>query len=263
MIIVIAYTSGKESRLVIKVGLFIPCFMDTLYPKAAMAALTLLESLGVSVDYPQKQTCCGQPILNTGCTASIKDTAKHFIDTFHKYDYIVSPSGSCVSAVRNHFHHYIPNDDISKHVVTHTYELCEFLTDIIKVTSLNASFPYNVGFHQGCHGLRDLQLGSCSERNTQPFSKPLQLLNMVKDINLIHLDRTDECCGFGGTFAVDQEAISCSMGQDRVKDHQTNGAQVIVSTDSSCLMHLEGIIGKQKESLKTMHIAQVLIGESL
>jgi len=228
-----------------------------------MATLALLEELGVTVVYPTAQTCCGQPLINTGCTYNLAKAAAHFVDTFCAFDYIVSPSASCAAAVRHHYHKYVPTNTASEHVINHTFELCEFLTDVLKIESLNARFPHKVGLHHGCHGLREFNLASCSERNEAAYSKPVQLLNMVKDLELVKLNRADECCGFGGTFAVDQESVSCAMGRSRVHDHVSNGATVIISTDTSCLMHLEGIMGKQKESIATMHIAQVLRGESL
>ena len=246
-----------------KVALFIPCFMDVFYPQAAMASLELLERYGVEVDYPEGQTCCGQPMSNSGCSKESRAAVSHFIDTFKTYDHIVSPSGSCVSMVRNHYAGLAAEDADYKHVTTQTYELCEFLTDVIDVQSVDACFPHKVGFHSGCHGLRELRLGQSSERQEPDFSKPLRLLKMVKDIELVDLNRPDECCGFGGTFAVAEESVSCAMGLDRIRDHRENGADVIVSTDFSCLMHLEGLMRRQGEPLSVLHIAQVLNGCTL
>ena len=246
-----------------KVGLFIPCFMDMLFPDAGMATLELLEKLGVDVDYPDAQTCCGQPMANSGCKDDAKAAARHFIETFEAYDYIVSPSGSCTAMVREHYDGLTDESDEVKRVRAKTYELCEFLTDVLKVEKLDVSFPHKVGYHSSCHGLRELRLGQSSERRLEPFSKPLSLLKMVRDIEVIQLSRPDECCGFGGTFAVAEESVSCAMGKDRVNDHKSNGAEVIVGTDSSCLMHMDGLIRRQKDNLRVLHIAQVLNGVTL
>jgi len=243
-----------------KVGLFIPCFMDMLFPEAGMATLELLEKLGVDVDYPQQQTCCGQPMANTGCNKDAQGAARHFIDTFKKYDYIVSPSGSCTAMVREHYHGLAEEDAAYKHVTSKTYELCEFLVDVLKIEKLDSAFPHKVGYHSSCHGLRELRLAQSSERRLEKFSKPEKLLHMVKDLELITLNRPDECCGFGGTFAVAEESVSCQMGKDRIADHNENGAEYIVSTDSSCLMHMDGLIRRQKGTLKILHISQVLNG---
>ncbi|MCM8534048.1 MAG: (Fe-S)-binding protein, partial [Lentisphaeraceae bacterium] len=191
------------------VSLFIPCYMDQMYPHVAVATMELLEQQGCSVDYPLEQTCCGQPMANTGCTSDTKATAKHFLKVFGQADYIVCPSGSCVSMVRQHYGDLITDKDELESLRSKVYELCEFLVDIVQVKSLSASFPYKVGLHQSCHGLRELALGSCSEKMTKSYSKPESLLKMVKDIELIELSRKDECCGFGGTFAVAEKDVSC------------------------------------------------------
>jgi L-lactate dehydrogenase complex protein LldE len=141
------------------------------------------------------------------------------------------------------------------------YELTEFLTDVLKVEQLNARFPYKVGLHQSCHGQRGLHISQMSELVAQPFSKPAKLLNMVKGLELVELARPDECCGFGGTFCVFEEAVSAKMGKDRVKDHLQNGAECITAADMSCLMHLEGILRRQKSTVQVKHIAEILNGE--
>jgi L-lactate dehydrogenase complex protein LldE len=138
------------------------------------------------------------------------------------------------------------------------YELVEFLTDVLKVEKLDAVFPHKVGVHHSCHGLRGLHLAQMSELNAAPFSKPQQLLNMVQGLEQIKLDRPDECCGFGGTFCVAEEAVSVKMGKDRVTDHTKNGAEYVTSSDLSCLMHLEGILHRNKSSVKVLHIAEIL-----
>jgi len=240
-----------------KVGLFIPCYIDQFYPKVAVATLGLLEKLNIEVAYPLNQTCCGQPMANSGYANYGKETEKLFVSNFQDFDYIVTPSGSCALHVKEHFAHLEQTSAVQK-VRASIYELVEFLTDIVKVEQLEANFPYKVGYHASCHGLRGLHLGSPSERQIPPFSKAHQLLKMVKDIELVELDRSDECCGFGGTFAVAEEAISVKMGKDRIADHQKHSAEVITGGDMSCLMHLEGLLKRQKSPVKVMHIAEIL-----
>ena len=243
-----------------QVSLFIPCYMDQLFPDVAMATLTLLEKLGCKVDYPMNQTCCGQPMANTGCSDDTKATAKHFIDVFKGSDYIVCPSGSCVSMIREHYDGLVPDSEEVNSLRSKTYELCEFLVDVLKVEKIDAEFNHKVGLHQSCHGLRELRLGSCSEQMVDKYSKAETLLRMVKGIVLVQPERPDECCGFGGTFAVAEKDVSCLMGEDRINDHENAGAEVIVGYDSSCLMHMGGISNRQKRKLKFVHIAEILNG---
>lgn len=246
-----------------KVFLFIPCYMDQLYPHVAMATLNLLEKLGCEVVYPMSQTCCGQPMANTGCSDDTKATAKHFIDVFKGSDYIVCPSGSCVSMVREHYTGLVPDTEEVNNLRSKTFELCEFLVDVLKIEKIDAEFNHKVGLHQSCHGLRELRLGSCSEQMVEKYSKAETLLRMVKGLELVEPDRPDECCGFGGTFAVAEKDISCLMGEDRINDHENAGAEVIVGYDSSCLMHMGGISNRQKRNLKFMHIAEILNGAAI
>lgn len=254
---------NEESRMfgnyyfsVMRIGLFIPCYIDQFYPQVGVATLQLLEKQGLEVEYPLGQTCCGQPMANSGCENYGKGALGLFNENFSGFDYVVSPSGSCVLHVKEH----LKSDNSKVHDTL--YELCEFLTDIVKVEKIQASFPFKVGLHASCHGLRGLHLAKPSELNGQYFNKPRSLLEKVKDIKLIELNRKDECCGFGGTFAVSEEAVSVQMGQDRIEDHLVNGAEVITGADMSCLMHLEGLLRRQKSKVRVMHIAEVLNGES-
>ena len=237
------------------VGLFIPCYVNQFYPQAAVATLQLLQKLGMTVVYPPKQTCCGQPMANAGFEHLTQECNNHFLETFAGFEYIVAPSASCVLHLKQHLH---SADDQADRMRARVYELVEFLTDVLKVKHLSARFPHRVGIHQSCHGLRGLYLAQMSELNAPPFSKPAHLLNMVDGLELVTLDRPDECCGFGGTFCVAEEAVSVKMGKDRVTDHAHNGAEYITSADLSCLMHLEGILHRQKSNLKTLHIAEIL-----
>ena len=242
------------------VGLFIPCYVDQFYPQVAKASLSLLEKLGVHVVFPMDQTCCGQPMANSGFEHLTHGCNSLFIKNFKDFDYIVCPSGSCTLHIKEHLHDE-KQEETAKAIRSKVYELTEFLTDVLKVEKLDAKFPYKVGMHQSCHGQRGLKLSQMSELVAPPFSKPEKLLRMVEGIEIIEISRKDECCGFGGTFCVAEEAVSAKMGKDRVDDHITNGAQVITGADMSCLMHMEGILRRQKSQVKVMHIAEILNGD--
>jgi L-lactate dehydrogenase complex protein LldE len=239
------------------IGLFIPCYVNQLYPKAAIASLQLLQRLGINVVYPSKQTCCGQPMANAGFEHLTQGCNDRFVENFAGFDYIVSPSASCVLHIKDHLQ-VAGQEELAKRIKSSIYELVEFLTDVLKVENLSARFPHKVGIHQSCHGLRGLHLAQMSELNAEPFSKPAQLLGMVEGLELITLDRVDDCCGFGGTFCIAEEAVSVKMGKDRVKDHLINGAEYITSADLSCLMHLEGILSRSRSSVKVVHIVEIL-----
>jgi L-lactate dehydrogenase complex protein LldE len=240
-----------------KVGLFVPCYVDQFYPGAAIASLKLLEKLGVNVSYPKNQTCCGQPMANSGFEHLTRGCNELFLKNFADFDYVVAPSGSCVLHVREHLQDE-KNPEAAMALRPRVYELTSFLTDILKVTSLPARFPFKVGVHQSCHGQRGLHLSSMTELVAPGFSKPGQLLNMVAGIEVIPLNRLDECCGFGGTFCVAEEAVSVKMGKDRVTDHLLHGAEYITGVDMSCLMHMEGILKRQGSKVKVLHIAEIL-----
>ena len=240
-----------------RVALFVPCYVDQFYPSIAIATLELLEKFGCTVTYPTKQTCCGQPMANSGYEHEGESCSKLFTENFAGFDYIVCPSGSCAHHIKHHLHTEKDKPE-GEHIKKTVYELCEFLTDVLKVTSLKARFPHKVGMHQSCHGQRGMHLSQMSELTAEPFSKPGQLLDMVEGVEQIKLDRIDECCGFGGTFCVFEEAVSAKMGKDRVADHIRNGAEYITGADMSCLMHLEGILKRQNSKTKVIHIAEIL-----
>lgn len=239
-----------------KVALFIPCYIDQFYPNVAIATLELLEKLGCEVVFPLNQTCCGQPMANAGFEHLSKNCDNNFVDNFGGFDYIVSPSGSCTLHIKEHLHG--TDQTTSTHIRNHIYELTEFLTDVLKVEKLSAKFPHRVGLHQSCHGQRGLKIAQMSELVAPAFSKPEQLLTMVEGLSLVALDRKDECCGFGGTFCVTEEAVSVKMGKDRITDHTKHGAEFIVGSDVSCLMHLEGIMKRKGSQIKVKHIAEIL-----
>jgi len=240
-----------------KVGLFIPCYVDQFYPNVGIATLALLEKLGVDVTYPMDQTCCGQPMANSGFEHLANNCNTLFIENFKQFDNIVCPSGSCTLHIREHLHDK-QNPEEAAQVSSKVFELTEFLTDVLKVNHLSANFPHKVGLHQSCHGQRGLKLAQMSELVAPSFSKPEMLLRMVSGLELVELDRNDECCGFGGTFCITEEAISVKMGQDRIADHMQQGAAYITGGDMSCLMHLEGILKRQNSKVRVIHIAEIL-----
>lgn len=241
-----------------KIGLFIPCYVDQFYPNVAIATLELLEKLGCQVSYPIGQTCCGQPMANAGYERDTVGTTRHFVETFRDYDYIVAPSGSCVLHIKDHAP-AIPGLEKAQESIHHkTFELTEFLTDVLKIETLKGSFPHKVGYHASCHGQRGLRLGSSSELHQPFFSKAKQLLDQIQGLEWVELSRTDECCGFGGTFAVTEEALSVQMGKDRLQDHLSHGVEILTGGDMSCIMHLEGIAKRNQQPLKFMHIAEIL-----
>src|SRR4029078_7230187 len=222
-----------------------------------LATLELLERQGLEVDYPDEQTCCGQPMANAGFHNDAKPLAERFLNIFASYDYVVSPSGSCVAMVRHHYEEVLGHSTRLDEGAHKTYELCEFFTDVLKIDRLPGSFPHPVGIHQSCHGLRDLRNASGSERVGPTFNKPRQLLASLEHIELTELARPDECCGFGGLFAVSEEAVSCMRGSAGVADHERAGTEVLTSTDMSCLMHLDGLIRRENKPIRVMHIAEV------
>jgi L-lactate dehydrogenase complex protein LldE len=241
-----------------RVGLFIPCYIDQFYPDVGMATVHLLERLGVKVDFPEQQSCCGQPMANMGCEAATAPLAEKFLSIFSGYEAVVCPSGSCTAMVRHHYQPYLKGREGFASFRKRVFELSEFLTDVLQVGRLEGEFPHRVGIHQSCHGLRELRLGESSERVAPPFAKPRSLLVNLRGIELVSLERTDECCGFGGTFAVGEEAVSCMMGDDRLADHRQAGTEILTGVDMSCLMHLEGLLRRQAEPMRVMHLAQIL-----
>jgi L-lactate dehydrogenase complex protein LldE len=240
-----------------RIGLFIPCYIDQFFPQVGLATIDVLERHGVEVEFPEEQTCCGQPLANAGLHADARPLAERFLRIFGQYEYVVSPSGSCVAMVRHHYEQVLGHSDTLQEVAHKTYELCEFMTDVLKIDRLPGRFPYRVGLHQSCHGLRELRTGASSELVGPAFNKPLALLALLEDIQLTALRRPDECCGFGGLFSVTEEAVSCMMGHDRIADHEQAGTEILTSTDMSCLMHLDGLIRREQKPIRVMHIAEI------
>ena len=243
-----------------KVGLFVPCYIDAFFPEVAIATLELLERFGVEVAYPLDQTCCGQPMGNSGCQDDAAATEALFARNFAGFDYVVGPSGSCTHHVREHLTAIRQTAQVKK-LRAHTLDLVEFLHDVLRVEAFPwAEFRHKVGLHNGCASLRALREAKMSEIDEPPFSKPMSLLSKVKGIEFVAPDRPDECCGFGGTFSVFEEPVSARMGYDKVNDHHRAGAEYIVSGDMSCMMHQKGCAERLGLPIRFIHIAQILNG---
>ena len=239
------------------VGLFVPCYIDQFYPGVARAVLEILERGGASVQVPEAQTCCGQPLANSGHETETFELMHRTASLFADCDRIVCPSGSCSYHIREHYEK-VPQSEEIVHLRRNVREFCRFLDDYPEFIPDRIHFPYRTGLHQSCHGLRGLRLGRASELMEPDHSIPEDLLSRAEGIELCRLGRSDECCGFGGTFAVKQEALSVQMGADRLKDHMNAGVEVITGTDSSCLMHLEGLAKRRRMPLRFLHIAEIL-----
>lgn len=244
-----------------RVALFIPCFVNALYPEVGKASYKLLTSLGLDVSYPLEQTCCGQPMGNAGYESDAEPLVQRMEELFAEYDYVVGPSASCVSFVREAYPRLTHHDDKHQCLSSRMYEICEFLHDIVKPTSLNACFPHKVSIHNSCHGVRLMGLSAPSEQNIPYYSKLRDLLSLVDGIEITEPERRDECCGFGGLFSIEESAVSVRMGRDKVQRHIATGAEFITGADSSCLMHMQGVIEREKLPISTKHIVEILTSE--
>ena len=249
------------------VALFVPCYIDQFYPHVAIAALTVLERLGVQVDVPEGAVCCGQPSANAGFAREGHSTIEKFVDVYAEYERIIVLSGSCAVHLRLHagevVTHGARGDGAGARVAERTTEFCSYLHDELGVdwlTGLGATYEGRVALHLGCHGLRGLGLAKPSELQIRPFDKVRALLGTVRGLEIAELSRADECCGFGGTFAVGEPAVSAKMGRDRLRDFTAHGARAVVSTDMSCLMHLDGLARRERLGLPMYHVAEVLAG---
>jgi Fe-S oxidoreductase len=237
-----------------KVALQVTCLNDAMFPGTGVAVVRLLRRLGVAVDFPAAQTCCGQPMVNTGYIDEAVPAVRAFVSAFEGYDAIVTPSGSCAGSAR-HQHALVArrsgDPGLARAVAEtspHTYELTEFLVDVLGVTDVGAYFPHRVTYHPTCHSLRMLGVGD----------RPRQLLEQVRGLRLVDLSRAEECCGFGGTFAVKNADTSVAMGADKARHVRETGAEVLVAGDNSCLMHVGGLLSRQRAGVRVMHLAEVL-----
>ena len=223
-----------------KVGLFIPCYINAIYPQVGVASYKLLKNLGVDVDYPLDQTCCGQPMANAGFQDESLKMAIRFDDLFRKYDYIVGPSASCVAFVKENHPGILAKEGHQCQSAGKIYDLCAF---------------------NSCHGVRELFLSAPSELNIPYFNKLRDLLQMVEGIEVFEPSHVDECCGFGGMFAVEEQAVSVCMGRDKIRHHMETGAEYITGADSSCLMHMQGIIEREHLPIRMIHVVEILASQ--
>jgi L-lactate dehydrogenase complex protein LldE len=233
----------------VRIALFVTCVNDLLYPDTGKAVVRLLERLGHVVDFPEAQTCCGQMHLNSGYRDEALPLVRGFLDTFARYDAVVAPSGSCAAMVRESYPRLVPDAEA---VVSRTYELSELLIDVLGVTDVGARFPHRVTYHPTCHGLRMLHLGD----------RPLRLLRAVDGLELVDLPAAEECCGFGGTFAMKNADVSSAMLADKCAAIESTGADVIAAVDNSCLAHIGGGLSRRKAPMRVMHYAEILGGSS-
>ena len=237
-----------------KVALMLTCINDALFPDTGKAVVRLLRRLGVDVDFPTAQTCCGQPMINTGYLDEAVPAVRQWVSAFRGYDAIVVPSGSCAGSVR-HQHEIVARrsgdpalEEAVRETGPHAYELTEFLVDVLGVTDVGARFPHTVAFHPTCHSTRLLGVGD----------RPTRLLADVAGLTLVDLPRSQACCGFGGTFAVKNADTSVAMGLDKVDDVLGSGAEVLTAGDTSCLMHIGGLLSRRGSPVRVMHLAEIL-----
>jgi L-lactate dehydrogenase complex protein LldE len=246
--------SGRGIGARVKVALFITCVADGVLPDVAKATVTLLRRLGVTVEVPLQQTCCGQMHVNTGYPREALPLVRNHVSAFDGYDVIVSPSGSCTATIR-HQHADVARlggdlrlAEAAESNAARTYELSEFLIDVLGTDDVGAYFPHRVTYHPTCHSLRLLRVGD----------RPLRLLRNVEDIELLELGDAETCCGFGGTFALKNAAVSAAMLADKLSAIRRSGASVCTAGDASCLLHIGGGLSRQGASARTLHLAQIL-----
>jgi L-lactate dehydrogenase complex protein LldE len=226
-----------------RVALFVTCFNDSLFPQVGKATVAVLERLGVEVDFPTGQTCCGQMHFNSGYRADCVPLVRNFAQVFAGYSAVVTPSASCAAMIRHN--HSVVDPSVTTPPV---YELSEFLVDVLGVEQVGAYFPHRVAFHATCHSQRMLRVGD----------RPQRLLRAVDGLELVELSNPAQCCGFGGTFSVKNPDTSMAMGNDKTDDVLATGAPVLASADTSCLMHVGGILSRRESPVRTLHLAEIL-----
>jgi L-lactate dehydrogenase complex protein LldE len=225
--------------------------VDQLLPEVAVDTVKVLRRIGYTVDFPEDQTCCGQPAFNTGYWDEARPCAERFVKVFRDAEAIVCPSGSCATMVRTFYADLLATSALREDalaVASRTFELSEFLVKVAGVTDVGATFPHSVTYHASCHGLRELHLRD----------EPLQVLRAVKGLKLIEMVRFDECCGFGGTFAAKFSDVSAAMGTSKAESIAATGAEFVTAIDPSCLLHVQGILGKRQAATRTIHLASIL-----
>ncbi len=241
-----------------RVALFVTCINDTLYPRTGRAVVSLLRRLGVRAEFPEAQSCCGQPQFNTGYRWETEPLVRRFAAAFEGFDYVVTPSGSCAAMVRDNYPRIGAKaaaegrgEELARaaeSVVPRTLELTEFLVDVLGVTDVGAYYPHRVTYHPTCHGLRMLGLGT----------RPRRLLEAVAGLELVELPGAQECCGFGGTFSVKNAAVSAAMGADKARHIMGTGAQAVCTVDNSCHMHIGGTLARLGSAVRPVHLAEIL-----
>ena len=235
-----------------RVSLFVTCLVDQFCPEVGVNVVNVLRRLGVEVDFPMEQTCCGQPAFNSGFRSEARDLAKRFIDVFEESEYVVAPSGSCTGMVRVFFPDLFKHEpamlERAQSLASRTYEFTEFLVKVLGVEAVGANFEGKVALHQSCHLLRELDVRS----------EPERILRAVRGMELVPLEQSEVCCGFGGLFAVKYPHISGAILQDKIDCIKKSGADVVVASDAGCLMHIAGGLSRQGVEVRTMHIAEVL-----
>lgn len=237
-----------------QISLFITCFNDTLFPETGRATVRLLERLGHTVDFPKGQTCCGQMHYNSGYREETGPLVRRFTEVFEDAEAVVAPSASCVGMVREFYPQvaeHAGDHELKERVnrlIPRVFELSEFLVEELDIDDVGAWYPHRVTYHPTCHSLRMLQIGEA----------PLKLLRNVREIDLVELPGAEECCGFGGTFAVKNADTSMAMLDDKIENIRDTGAEVCVAADNSCLMHIGGALKRQQSGVKTVHIAEIL-----
>ncbi|MFC5712899.1 (Fe-S)-binding protein [Thalassorhabdus alkalitolerans] len=237
-----------------KVSLFITCLADVMYSNVGKSTVELLEKYGCEVDFPVNQTCCGQPAYNSGYHKESKRIAKHFIEVFEDADYVVAPSGSCIAMVKE-YEHLLSKDkewaDKARNLSRKSYELTQFLVEVVKVEEISARFPASAAYHKSCHMTRLLKVTDA----------PQTLLSKVEDLEIKELPNSQDCCGFGGTFSVKMTPISEQMVDEKVAHIEETGAEILIGGDCGCLMNIGGRINRLGKPIKVMHIAEVLNNE--
>jgi L-lactate dehydrogenase complex protein LldE len=235
-------------------SLFVTCIVDQLYPQVGVSAVKVLRKHGVVVDFPQDQTCCGQPLYNSGFTRKARQLARRVLHSFSLSDYVVVPSGSCAAMLKVFYLELCAGDpeleELAAQLAGKVYEFSEFLVKVLKVDDAGAHFPARAAFHSGCHLLREMEVRR----------EPLQLLEQVDGLELVPLPQADTCCGFGGTFSVKYPHISQGMMDDKINSVLSTGVDTLVSCDMSCLMHIGGGLSRQGHQVGVRHIAEVLEG---
>jgi L-lactate dehydrogenase complex protein LldE len=243
----------------VKVALFVTCLNDTMFPSTGQATLRLLNRLGVDVEFPTAQTCCGQMHVNSGYVREAIPIVRTFVEAFEGYDAVVAPSGSCVASVREQHKIVAARSGDSglvkavERLSPHVYELSEFLIDVLGKEDVGAYFPHRVTMHPTCHSTRLLGVGD----------RPERLLAAVRGITMVDLPAADECCGFGGTFSLKNPDVSVAMGADKARHVRESGAEVLVAGDNSCLMHIGGLLTRQRAGIRVMHLAEILAAQEV